>query len=100
MRFVGSVDRIQYGKKVLNLNDKETNYNDYFRLQTHTVKEKGIKFFLDSKFGEEGYYRHSLGALRLKFEPAGKIRVFAMVDAWTQWIMKPLHLVLFNILKR
>lgn len=37
----------------------------------------------------------SLGKLAYKVEPAGKIRVFAMVDAFTQWFMKPLHNELF-----
>nr|WAY16612.1 putative RNA-dependent RNA polymerase [Binucleate Rhizoctonia mitovirus 4] len=40
----------------------------------------------------------SLGKLGLKEEAAGKIRVFAMVDAWTQWCLKPLHTELFRIL--
>jgi len=41
----------------------------------------------------------SLGKLGLKDEPAGKIRVFAMVDCFTQWAMKPLHDYLFSILR-
>jgi len=40
-----------------------------------------------------------LGRLATKDEPAGKIRVFAMVDAWTQWIMRPFHDMVFYILK-
>jgi hypothetical protein len=39
-----------------------------------------------------------LGKLGFKVEPAGKTRVFAMVDCVTQIIMKPVHNVLFNIL--
>lgn len=39
-----------------------------------------------------------LGKLGFKVEPAGKIRVFAMVDCVTQCVMKPVHDVLFNIL--
>jgi len=35
--------------------------------------------------------KDSLGKLGLKFEPAGKVRVFAMVDSWTQWALFPLH---------
>jgi len=41
----------------------------------------------------------ALGKLGLKDEPAGKIRVFAMVDCFTQWVMKPLHDYLFSILR-
>ena len=49
------------------------------------------------KEGEMGY--SGLGKLGFKIEAAGKIRVFAMVDAYTQWIMKPIHDMVFNILK-
>nr|WMI40084.1 MAG: RNA-dependent RNA polymerase [Rhizoctonia cerealis duamitovirus] len=38
----------------------------------------------------------SLGKLSLKQEAAGKVRVFAMVDPWTQWLLKPLHTVIFD----
>jgi hypothetical protein len=41
-----------------------------------------------------------LGQLALKEEAAGKIRVFAIVDMWTQSLLSPLHLYLFSILKR
>lgn len=41
-----------------------------------------------------------IGRLATKDEPAGKVRVFAMVDPWTQWTLRPLHKALFNILKR
>jgi hypothetical protein len=39
------------------------------------------------------------GRLAQKAEAAGKIRVFAMVDVWTQSLLKPLHLALFSFLK-
>jgi hypothetical protein len=32
-------------------------------------------------------------------EAAGKVRIFAMVDAWTQWALAPLHRAIFDILK-
>jgi hypothetical protein len=41
----------------------------------------------------------TLGKLAIKSEPAGKERVFAIVDAFTQWMMKPLHDLLFEVLK-
>jgi hypothetical protein len=41
-------------------------------------------------------FRPVLGKLSLKEEAAGKVRVFAMVDCWTQWLMKPLHSVIFD----
>lgn len=42
----------------------------------------------------------SLGKLGLKEEPAGKVRVFAMVDAWSQWLLRPLHDAIFHVLTR
>jgi hypothetical protein len=41
-----------------------------------------------------------LGKLGYKIEPAGKIRVFAMVDCLTQMLMKPVHDILFGILRK
>lgn len=41
-----------------------------------------------------------LGRLGFKEEPAGKVRVFAMVDPWTQWLMDALHRALFKLLTR
>jgi len=41
-----------------------------------------------------------IGKLGLKVEPAGKIRVFAMVDPFTQWALKPLHTAIQRILKQ
>lgn len=40
----------------------------------------------------------SLGKLGVREEP-GKMRLFAMVDCWTQWVMNPLHVALFAVLK-
>lgn len=36
----------------------------------------------------------------MKDEPAGKVRVFALVDVWTQSILKPLHDSIFSFLRR
>lgn len=40
-----------------------------------------------------------VGKLSIKSEPAGKERVFAMVDSWTQVALKPIHDMLFGFLK-
>jgi hypothetical protein len=40
-----------------------------------------------------------MGQLSTKDEAAGKVRVFALVDVWTQSILKPLHDSLFSLLK-
>lgn len=41
-----------------------------------------------------------LGKLSFKEEAAGKLRVFAIADIWTQSLFKPLHDSLFTFLKR
>jgi hypothetical protein len=41
-----------------------------------------------------------IGQLCEKEEAAGKIRVFAMVDVWTQSMLKPLHDLLFSLLEK
>lgn len=41
-----------------------------------------------------------LGKLGFKPEPAGKVRVFAMVDPWTQWLMNALHKAIFGLLEQ
>nr|UYL95344.1 MAG: RNA-dependent RNA polymerase [Tianjin Mitov tick virus 1] len=43
---------------------------------------------------------HHLGKLSAKIESAGKIRIFAMVDPWTQWALKPLHKFIFKVLRK
>lgn len=39
------------------------------------------------------------GRISFKNEPAGKVRAFAMVDYWTQCTLRPLHDLIFSILK-
>jgi hypothetical protein len=40
-----------------------------------------------------------LGRLGFKSEPAGKVRVFAMVDPFTQWLFNGLHKSIFELLQ-
>jgi len=40
-----------------------------------------------------------LAKLGLKQEAAGKVRVFAMVDCCTQWLLEPLHDAIFRLLE-
>jgi len=49
---------------------------------------------------EENNNNGPIGQLSTKAEPAGKLRVFAIVDSWTQSLFSPLHRSLFDILKR
>lgn len=41
----------------------------------------------------------SLGRLGIKKEAAGKVRVFAMVDPFTNWLLKPLHKWIFRLIR-
>jgi hypothetical protein len=47
-----------------------------------------------------GYYPKVIGRLALKQEAAGKVRVFAMVDPITQWLLAPIHKFIFSTLRR
>jgi hypothetical protein len=42
---------------------------------------------------------YSMGRLVGLEEPAGKMRIIAMVDMLTQWALKPLHDLIFKILE-
>lgn len=41
----------------------------------------------------------TVGQFATKAEPAGKIRLFALVDSITQSVMQPLHKALFDLLR-
>jgi hypothetical protein len=43
-----------------------------------------------------GPVRGTLGKLSVKEEAAGKVRLFALVDSWTQWSLNPLHKLIFE----
>jgi len=56
-----------------------------------------------SYFGSAGSWEMPkykyLAKLGFKVEAAGKVRVFAMVDAWTQWTLRPIHDMIFGIIR-
>lgn len=54
--------------------------------------QKGMYTLLDRTFAR------GLGRLGFKEEAAGKLRVFAFVDPFTQWLLRPLHDALFEVL--
>nr|QIR30238.1 RNA-dependent RNA polymerase [Plasmopara viticola lesion associated mitovirus 15] len=63
---------------------------------------KGHLYDMSIAMGFKGFNAwegRPLGKLSLKEEAAGKVRVFAMVDPITQWLLSPLHKYLFLILK-
>lgn len=70
--------------------------SSYFKLGTYPLLEKEWEVLSDvaCKKGTE-----LLGKLSIKEEPAGKRRVFAIVDIWTQSILKPMHDHVFSILR-
>jgi len=55
-----------------------------------------VSSFLNSNIKESA----TLGQLAFKEEAAGKLRVFAMVDVFTQSLLHPLHVWLFDIFKK
>lgn len=61
-------------------------------------KDNFSELFYDSSF--EIINLIGLGQLKQKAEPAGKMRVFAMVDSWTQTVLLPMHTYLTELLKR
>jgi hypothetical protein len=50
-------------------------------------------------FDEGASFVPLLGRLHALFEPAGKIRIVAIVDYWTHCVLKPLHEWLFSLLR-
>lgn len=61
---------------------------------------RSINSSIPDSFKPVGGLIPPIGKLGLKVEAAGKMRVFAMVDPWTQWLLAPLHKGLFHILER
>jgi hypothetical protein len=79
------------------------NYVSYIREITPVISQYGAfrftkPFVLACEKEHGGQY--PFGQLSLKEEAAGKVRVFAMVDYWTQISLRGLHYYLFDILKQ
>lgn len=64
-----------------------------------SVTFANIEYFLSKISDLEIDPTVPIGRLSFKEEPAGKLRVFAMVDVITQSLLKPLHDTLFEIFK-
>lgn len=71
-------------------------YDTYTELHSKNKKGKRERYL---KGVSNIAWRRILGKLGTKLEAAGKVRVFAMVDCFTQWIMRPLHDAIFRLLK-
>jgi len=59
-----------------------------------------LNFFFKQLQGIVRDPKGKLGKLAFKEEAAGKVRVFALVDPITQWLLYPLHKHIFAILRR
>jgi len=71
------------------------------RLIGEAIPQVTGKFIPDSfKAPTMGLYESVLGRFAALYEAAGKIRIIAIVDPITQWALKPVHLWIFNILRR
>jgi len=77
------------------IKSKVSDYKLPFEVHTQWTNPQGTVNKLRSTFKAPP----ALGKLAFKPEPAGKIRVFAMVDAFTQWLLRPLHDRLFDLLR-
>jgi len=69
------------------------------RLMIYSTFIQESKLILAKAFDSKAETYRSLGQLAIKEEAAGKLRVFALVDSWTQSSLKPLHEMLFKFLK-
>lgn len=70
--------------------------NKFSHLEPPFLNGLPRKMSAGGKFGKT--YNQLLGQLSFKEEAAGKLRVFAIVDVWTQSLLRPLHDYIFKIL--
>lgn len=59
-----------------------------------------VKWLSVSLFGKPETYVPAFGRLVKLFEAAGKVRIIAIVDPLTNWLLKPLHDWVFAILRQ
>lgn len=84
---------LDHADGLMELDLRNTEYFDYYVGKPYSPKrlEKPVRMFSPIR---------SLGKLGMKAEAAGKVRIFAMVDAWTQWVLYAYHKVIFKILEK
>lgn len=74
--------------------------NEKLRRQLKSAMD-AVRWFYKQGYTFESFKETNyIGQLAFKPEPAGKLRVFAMVDVWTQSALKGFHEYLFDILRR
>jgi len=90
-------------KDLSNITKISSTFKEEFRNNPVSVI-KWIRIAFDSfskEFPKRVQIRNPyLGKLGLLLEPAGKMRVFAMVDPWTQMILKPFHSAILKLVSR
>jgi len=69
------------------------------KLQEEMNVVKGLHICKSMSSLGTSQYTPILGKLSLKTEAAGKVRVFAIVDVWTQSILEPIHEYIYSILR-
>lgn len=69
-------------------------------VQSEQFTKLPMKDSLRSLYDPQKYPMLGLGQLFQKEEAAGKIRTFAIVDSWTQTVLKPLHTFLSDLLRK
>jgi hypothetical protein len=95
--FLSNTNAYEYlEKNIKKISSRGYTLNDII-IEINKVKNNKISFGEIRKFLRKDIPSY-LGRLGFKDEPAGKIRVFAIVDCWTQWILYPLHKLLQKIL--
>lgn len=75
-----------------------TSTNKLVGLMLADASQRDFKNLFD-KFYNPSFVKR-IGKIGLKQEAAGKVRIFAMVDPFTQWVLKPLHKRIFSFLRK
>jgi hypothetical protein len=103
------------GKRCDWFNLKNTYPEIYSAIDTFTKEIEHIKFradffslpwmmlnklILDNKEEQPENTNKQIGRLCVKHEAAGKVRVFAIGDYWSQWALMPLHQYIFDLLRK
>nr|WAY16579.1 putative RNA-dependent RNA polymerase [Rhizoctonia solani mitovirus 105] len=106
-KLLSSVGLATYLRKILQMLDQGKLLNLFDSL-VDLNKSEYIRPHLSPVLGGDGPFSHSViadpegfycGKLALKEEAAGKLRVFAMTDIWTQQVLKPIEKMLATFLK-
>jgi hypothetical protein len=91
-----TADAYCFNKSYSHLLSPFTIISKYFNSDLHHRLNDEIWFSSDLEPNKD----FKLGKLSTKVEAAGKVRVFAIVDVWTQTLLEPIHKHVFDILKQ